>query len=74
MTIAKVIGKWDSPSSEWITKNCYPWGVPKIQNFPFSITMQCGNCNLETWNRITETQESGIEAIVCPICKEHNLL
>ena len=72
--MTKVLGKWNSPSSDWITINCYPWGVSKIQKFPFSILMQCGSCDKETWNQITEKQESGIDAIICPICKKQNFI
>lgn len=74
MTIFKgnIIGKWKQPTSEWITKYCYPSDVIKIQNYPFSVLMECGNCNKETWNQITELQEQGNELIQCPICKEYN--
>jgi hypothetical protein len=68
----KIIGKWKQPTSEWITKYCYPCNVPKIQQFPFSITLECGNCNKETWLQITETQDKGIELIQCSFCKEYN--
>ena len=70
----KILSKWKQPTSEWITKYCYPSGVVKIQNYPYSIIMKCGNCSKETWNQITELQECGNELIQCPICKKHNSL
>jgi hypothetical protein len=70
----KILGKWVNPTSEWITRYCYPWNVSKIQNHPSSVLMACDNCGKETFNKITEAQENGKETIQCPICKEYNLL
>jgi hypothetical protein len=70
----KIIGKWEQPTSEWITKHCYPYNVPKVQRLPYSIMMQCGYCIEQCYLPITELQNQGFEIIKCPICDENNLI
>lgn len=76
MIKAKILGKWQSPSEDWLRKHAFYTDeeLKERIKLTYSIYMECAKCEANTWQLITTAQEKSEEPVECLICKELNFI